>query len=190
MNLPNVIISLSYTVPVQDAPALLQQLLASLPSGVTMTSPGTNLVARAWPAVPNAAGEEFRARAERNLRQLQEDSVLEQGWGNVKDLAGAIRSLPANTLKVVMRAIENGGHITREEVFAVIGRETGRTLKGFTKPVARLMERLKSHGELGEDAAELLEPIYKESQTYQQAQGFAVPVQVVSLMTRRLAQTN
>lgn len=187
MNFPNVTISLSFTTPAQDAPALLQKLLAALPPDAITTPGSQGQVGQSWPPIPATVGDAYRKVAEENLRQLRDGTILTCGWDTVKDLSGAIDSLRPETRKVVLRAIHNGGHITREEVYELLGRNTTQSLKGFTKPAASLTEKLKSGGELPDDAKPLLEPIYKESKTYQQAQGFAVPVQVVSLMTQRTA---
>lgn len=190
MNSSTITISLSYTLPAKDAPALLQKLLAALPPGSNATVESQCQGAQSWPPVPVAAGEAYREVAEANLRQLRDGTIPDDGWGAVKDLPGAINSLRSETRKVVLRAIENGGHVTREEVYEVLGRDRSQSLKGFTKPVHSLTERLMSGGELSDDAKALLMPIYQKSKTYQQAQGFAVPVQVVSLMTRHAALTS
>jgi hypothetical protein len=130
----------------------------------------------------DGAGAALRNIAEANLKILQSGSVPDQGWGSVKDLRASINSLPNDTRRVVLKAIENGGYVTRAEVYEVIGRSTDQSLKGFTKPVNRLMETLKDRSELDADAEPLLMPVYDTTiKTYQQAQGFMVPVQVVSL---------
>lgn len=129
------------------------------------------------PAVPGA----YRGIAEQNLRQLKEGAIPDQGWGSANVLR-AIAELPVETRKVLVRAIENGGHITRAEVYEVLRRTPDQSLKGFTRPVNRLAESLLSRGEITGGAEPLLHPIYNQkSKTYQQAQGFHVPVQVVHL---------
>jgi len=186
MNSPNVTISLNYTVPVQDAAALLHKLIASLPSDATVTTsshPGS--APRVWPSIPPKAGEAYIKAAEENLRQLAEGSIPDDGWGQLKDLDAVIDSLRHETRAVVRRAIENGGHVSRDEVYELLGRDRSKSLKGFTKPAASLTERLIAGGELPSGAKPLLAPIYQKSKTYQQAQGFAVPVQVVSLVGQR-----
>ncbi len=189
---PNITISL--TVPAYQASALLQKLLAVFPvaADVTMAAPmptpvpatGQDIVAHSWPAIPVTAGEAYQKIAEENLRQLREGEIPGDGWGAVKNLPLVIDSLPSETRKVLRRAIENGGHITRDEVYEVIGRDESKSLKGFTKPAISLTDRLIANGELLGNAKPLLTPIYRKSKTFQQAQGFAVPVQVVSLMTQ------
>lgn len=119
--------------------------------------------------------------AEENVQRLEKKEVADEGWGEVPDLAGFINRLPKNQKKVVLRAIENGGQVSRSEVFALIGRAENKSLTGFTKPVARRMEEMQEKQELL-NAAPLLSPIYDGSSRYQQAQGFTVPMQVVVRM--------
>jgi hypothetical protein len=183
----NVTISLNYSVPVQDAVALLQKLLAVLPHDAAVATNHQASVPRSWPAVPPKAGEAYAKVAEENLRQLAEGTVPDDGWGQLNDLKGVIDSLRSETRAVVWRAIENGGHVSRDEVYELLGRDRSKSLKGFTRPAASLTERLIAAGELSSGAKQLLAPIYQKSKTYQQAQGFAVPVQVVSLMDHRTA---
>jgi hypothetical protein len=195
MGQPSITINLSCTVQATDAPALLQKLLAALPGGMPPTTTvcsatashaiagSESALSHDWPPVPESAGEEYRKTAEENLRQLKHGAVPDHGWGRVRDLQKVIGSLRHETRKVVFRAIQNGGHVTRDEVYELLERDKTRSLKGFTKPAASLMERLISSGELPRNARPLLTPIYKQSNTYQQAQGFVVPLQLVSLMT-------
>lgn len=189
MNQATVTISLNYTVPPQDASALLQKLLAALPAAAITTvgsvpANGQHAATRSWPAIPSTAEDAYIHLAKDNLRRLVEGDIPDNGWGGVKDLPRAIASLRAQTRKVVLRAIENGGHITRDEVYELIGRDKEQSLNGFTKPSASLSKKLMDSGELPAHAQPLLKPIYKKSKDLQKTQGFAVPVQVVSLMTR------
>lgn len=199
---PNTItISVSFAVSPQQAPATLQKLSAFFSSDTPSTwsahapasAPVDEIVSMEaapteddeWPSIPADATADFRDAAEDNLRRLREGAIPDQGWGGVKDLSGELASLPAETRKVVMRAIANGGHISRKEVYAVLGRDLKMSLKGFTKPAGSLTEDLIARGEVikNNDLKPLLNPIYKKSKTYQPTQGFTVPIQVVSLMT-------
>jgi hypothetical protein len=192
MSQASITIGVSCTVPAAEAPALLQKLLAVLPGGVIPTTTATpstgasdsngDALPHRWPPIPEYAGEVYRKIAEENLRHLQHGEIPDHGWGRVHNLQEVIGSLRSETRKVVLRAIQNGGHVTRDEVYELLERDKTQSLKGFTKPAANLMERLISSGELPRNARPLLEPIYKQSKTYQQAQGFVVPLQVVSLL--------
>ena len=86
--------------------------------------------------------------------------------------------------KAIQKAIENGGTVSRAEVYALGGYDADRSLKGFTRPVNRIVEEMKGAGELPEEAESPFEPIYDENgDGYQQAQGFRVPIPVVEAYT-------
>lgn len=185
-------IGVNFTVPATEASALLQRLLAVLPVGVISTTTSgavsntddsnEDALPHRWPSIPASAGDVYLKVAEENLRQLQHGDIPDHGWGRVKNLQEVISSLRPETRKVVFRAIQNGGHVTRDEVYELLDRDKTQSLKGFTKPAANLMEKLFISGELPRSARPLLDPIYKQSKTYQQAQGFVVPLQIVSLL--------
>lgn len=181
MTEPTITISLSYTVAADVAPALLQKLLAVLPAGAVAGSTGSQ-AAHAWPEIPASAHDAYRKIAAGNLTKLQNGTIDDDGWGNVKDLPKVIASLRGSTKKVIQRAIDNGGHVSRDEVYELIGRGEEQSLKGFTRPATAITQRLTAAGELGPNALPLLKPIYAKSKSYQQAQGFVVPLQVVRLL--------
>jgi hypothetical protein len=124
----------------------------------------------------------FKELADKHLESLVTGEILDEGWGQVKDLARVIATLPRNQQKVVIRAVENGGQISRSEMFELLGRSEDQSLKGFTKPVRILMGKLQANQDLPLDAVALLRPIYDGSSRFQQAQGFKVPMQVVVKM--------
>lgn len=130
----------------------------------------------------------FKELADKHLESLATGQILEEGWGQVKDLARVIATLPRNQQKVVIRAVQNGGQVSRSEMVELIGRSEDQSLKGFTKPVRTMMDKLQANQELPLDAVALLRPIYDGSTRFQQAQGFKVPMQVVVKMRPDLGQ--
>lgn len=161
--------------------------LVQVPSALSAAAPAAAHAPMVFPDLDPAVPSAFRGIAEQNLQQLKKGSIPDQGWGSANVLR-AISELPVETRKVVVRAIENGGHITRAEVYEVLRRAPDQSLKGFTRPVNRLTESLLSRGEITGAAEPLLHPIYNQkSKTYQQAQGFHVPVQVVHLYFKQKA---
>ncbi|QBY56458.1 hypothetical protein [Cupriavidus oxalaticus] len=200
MTEPTVTIGLNFTVPAMQAPGLLQKLIELLPPGsITSTSALASAVpsapisaapsaptstpqpVHAWPPI-KSTDEEYRALAEQNLMNLRMGLIEDAGWGNVKNLVDAIKSLRVETRRVIMQAADNGGHVSREEVFHLIERDDDKSLRGFTRPAVALTEKLKKAGELGEDFKELLKPVYKKSKSFQSAQGFVIPLQVVRML--------
>lgn len=174
-------ITLSFELGLEQAPAFLQQLLTALPAAAGFPASSTDQ----WPCIPPSAGDAYREEAEENLRRLRSGDIPDDGWTKVPNLPDVIDSLRAETRRVLMRAIENGGHVSRAEVFTILERNKDQSLKGFTKPAASVTERLMAEGILPRDARPLLTPIYTQSKTYQQAQGFTVPLQVVARMARQ-----
>lgn len=181
MTEPTITISLNYTVSAQQAPALLQKLLAVLPAEAVISSSAPQ-PAHTWPDIPAVADDGYRKVAEENLTKLRNGSTEDNGWGNVKNLSAVITSLRGATKSVVQRAIDNGGHVSRHEVYQLIGRGADQSLKGFTRPAAAVTKRLIAAGELDLRAQPLLKPVYAKSKSFQQAQGFVVPLEVVRLL--------
>jgi hypothetical protein len=125
------------------------------------------------------------SEAQAALHMARPDETGPSGWTkNAYDkallkLAGSRADVQ---IQVVKRAIENGGSITRAEVFELGGYPTDRQLKGFTRPANRVTQELRDSGDLPEDADELLDPIYDmAAKGYQQAKGFRVPSELVRL---------
>lgn len=81
--------------------------------------------------------------------------------------------------KVIRRALENGGYASRDEVYELGEYEPNRMLRGFTRPVNRIVARMKESGQIPEGAANLLEPVYDSGV---QAGGFRVPRELVDLL--------
>jgi len=85
---------------------------------------------------------------------------------------------------VINEAIKAGtGYVSREDVYELGGYPPARSLKGFTRPVNRIVQNLVEAGKLPEDAEDLLIPVYDpDIKGYQRALGFQVPLEVVKMM--------
>ena len=76
-------------------------------------------------------------------------------------------------VRVIGAAAEAGGTCDRGTVYKLGGYDEDRSLKGFTRPVKRLMKQMQAEGLVPVDAADPMEPIYDEANpSFQQAQGF------------------
>lgn len=86
-------------------------------------------------------------------------------------------------VSAIFEAIKSGtGYITRGDVYALGSYPESRSLKGFTRPVNRVIADLVDSGKLPEDAEELLRPDYDPAvKSFQRARGFFVPMEVVKL---------
>jgi hypothetical protein len=77
---------------------------------------------------------------------------------------------------VLDAASVDGGFIARGRVYELAGYPDDRSLRGFTKPLRRVIEKLVENGQLPSEAAIPLEPIYdRNSEAAHQAQGFKMP---------------
>lgn len=124
--------------------------------------------------------EKLRADNERIL--AEGGQIADTGWTK-ESLRLALDQLPAVQKRVVMKAVENGGQISRAETYQVAQFPPNRSLKGFTRPVAGVMSQLREKGDLPESADALLSTIYDASiKTYQPVQGFKVPLEVVRIL--------
>lgn len=112
------------------------------------------------PAEPTVLGWTATALNEA-LTRLDRDG----GWVQ----AGAIR-----------RALANGGVVTRAEIYEIGKYGEDRMLRGFTRPVNRIVARMRAAGQIPAGAADLIEPIYN---TGVQADGFRVPADLSRLIS-------
>jgi hypothetical protein len=78
----------------------------------------------------------------------------------------------------IRRALDNGGSISRADVYEIGNYESGRTLKGFTRPVSRIVNRMRAVGDVPAGAAELLESGYNYGV---RADEFRVPAELSAL---------
>lgn len=86
-------------------------------------------------------------------------------------------------VQIIGRAIEQGGFIARADVYDLAGYPASRSLKGFTRPVNRIVKSFRDSGDLPEDAADLLQPVYDPTvRSYQRTAGFMVPQEVAQLL--------
>jgi hypothetical protein len=112
--------------------------------------------------------EEQELRAGGWTREAVQQALLELERDNGWVQAAAIR-----------RAIDDGGTISRETVYELGEYPEGRMLRGFTKPVKRIVTQMKSRGAVPEGVSELLYPTYANGV---QADGFRIPDGLSELM--------
>lgn len=77
----------------------------------------------------------------------------------------------------IRRALQNGGTVTRDEVYEIGRYEQTRMLRGFTRPVVRIVNRMRARGVIPASAVDLLTTEYEGVQ----AVGFSVPSELVKL---------
>lgn len=120
------------------------------------------------------------------------DDVESTGW-TLELYTEAMKQLLSKYFvqaQAINEAIKNGtGFVDRATVYALGHYDESRSLKGFTRPINRAMEKLVESGALPDDAADLLAPVYDSTVTgYQRAKGFQVPLEIVRILQQHRAQ--
>jgi hypothetical protein len=106
------------------------------------------------------------------------------GWtpGTIAEALGRLeRNGGTVQAQAIREASKNGGMIGRKQIFLIGGYPKQRMLRGFTKPVSRVVDAMKSEGLIPQSAVNLLEPTYNSGP---RADGFRVPAQLVALIAR------
>ncbi|WP_159046489.1 PIN-like domain-containing protein [Streptomyces sp. XY413] len=120
--------------------------------------------------------------------ELDEEEVV--GSWNYILLADLIRSLRIQAPvqeAAIFRAVDNGGFVSRDEIYELGGYEPGRMLKGFTRPIARISQDVALNVGLSRFDVEVIHPVYDEMKAgFGRVDGFQVsPVLLNSLMKAR-----
>ncbi|MFB7255726.1 PIN domain-containing protein [Streptomyces nojiriensis] len=120
--------------------------------------------------------------------ELEEEEVV--GSWNYILLADLIRSLRVQAPvqeAVVFRAVDNGGFVSRDEVYELGGYEPGRMLKGFTRPIARISQDVALNVGFSRFDQDVLHPVYDEMKAgFGRVDGFQVsPVLLSPLVKAR-----
>lgn len=82
------------------------------------------------------------------------------------------------------RSRTHGSWVPREQVYGSAGYDpASRSLKGFTRPVNRVVANLVDKGVLPEDVADLMKTEYDPAiKGFQRTLGFSVPLEVVKIL--------
>ena len=124
---------------------------------------------------------------ERTSRSSRGPSEGRTGGGWTTAVLDALLAKLATTAPVqeatIRMAAQQGGYIGREDVYLLGEYEPERQLKGFTRPVNRLVQELRDAGDLPEDAVDLLSPVYdKMVHGLGWVDGFRVPAEIVRIL--------
>lgn len=125
---------------------------------------------------------------ERATRTEQRPEIdQESGWTR-ESLAVLLRQLAvqAPVQEASIRfAVQNDGFIARDDVYRLGEYDPDRQLKGFTRPVNRIVQKLRDAGEIPEDAADVLVPVYDQGDYgFGWVDGFQVPSEITALLER------
>jgi hypothetical protein len=80
-------------------------------------------------------------------------------------------------------ACQNSGYVSRDDVYKIGEYEPSRQLKGFTRPVNRIVQELRDVGAVSDGVVDVLVPVYDEgTHGFGWVDGFRVPAEVVQLL--------
>jgi hypothetical protein len=116
-------------------------------------------------ALSVAVGQGSVEDVERTSRaEDQEDGQegVRTGWTKrlLNQLLETLSSVGPVQEAAIRVAGRQGGYISRAELYALGEYEPERQLKGFTRPVNRLVQQLRDSAELSADATDVLLPVY------------------------------
>lgn len=102
-----------------------------------------------------------------NVEMVDAQTDVDEKVGNwtYSSLAHVIRMLRVQAPvqeATIARAVENGGYVSREEIYEIGGYEPERMLKGFTRPVARIALEVAAYNGVARFDQDLLAPVYAE----------------------------
>jgi PIN like domain len=137
--------------------------------------------------VPDSSVQDVK-RVDSSLAEEQlpaDEGAVGGGW--TAESMGTLLSLLAiegPVQEAVIRlAAERDGFVSRDEVYELGDYDADRTLKGFTKPVNRVVRVLQARGSVPHDTIDVLSPVYDpEIKSFQRAAGFRVPPELILLI--------
>lgn len=86
----------------------------------------------------------------------------------------------------ILAETQSDGWCDRSQVYRLGRFPADRSLKGFTRPVARLRQVLEQEGVLLPDAANPMQPVYDAADGTQKADGFRMPAELVPVFRQGL----
>jgi predicted nucleic acid-binding protein len=131
-----------------------------------------------------ALGLEIQSDTIAKIEQAEDSSnvAIGHGWTTsaIDHLLARLHSRGNVQRLAILRAADNGGEVSRAEVYELGNYSAERTLRGFTRPASRIMQALQDDGLLSEGVKEPLETIYEAADSYVLASGFRVPPEFVA----------
>ena len=115
-----------------------------------------------------------------DIERVRDERPNAQPWTleYVRAVLGELDAQGQTQADVIREAIELGGRISRARVYEIDGRDEGQMLRGFTRPVKRVISELEAADVLPAGLTPLLDAVYE---TGVKSSHFAVPGEVVRL---------
>ncbi|KQC36195.1 PIN-like domain-containing protein [Frankia sp. ACN1ag] len=175
-------------LPIGPRPELVRELLDTAECALFMVRPdellrlaGEVLSVEVPAAALADVGRVQQLQQERDDRD-DEPEDQEPGWTAVAvdAVLGRLRQEAAVQARAIERAAASDGFISRDEVYRIAGYEADRSLRGFTRPVRRIVAYFQGRGRIPLDAEPLLDAVYDDQSG--QAIGFQIPASVTALL--------
>jgi hypothetical protein len=91
-----------------------------------------------------------------------DESVGSWSYASLIPVINMLRAQAPVQEETIVRAVENGGYVSREEIYDIGSYGPERMLKGFTRPVTRLSLEVAANWGLSRFDRDLLIPVYAE----------------------------
>lgn len=128
--------------------------------------------------------EESAASVARVGSSLSDEDLLPDGGWTTETIQQLLRHLDVESpvrSKAIRVAAAKGGYISREEIYSLAGYDKSRQLKGFTRPVKRIVQTFRDSGVIPEEAVDVLTTEYDHTKVGW-ASGFTVSEQLMPLL--------
>ncbi|EIV96187.1 PIN-like domain-containing protein [Frankia sp. QA3] len=176
-------------LPIGPRPELVRELLDTAGCALFMVRPDELLrLAGEVLSVEVPAAALADVGRVQQLQQEQDDrddesEEQEPGWtaAAVDAVLNRLRQEAAVQARAIERAAESDGFISRDEVYRIAGYGADRSLRGFTRPVRRIVAYFQGRGRIPLDAEPLLDAVYDDQSG--QAIGFRIPASVAALLS-------
>ncbi len=128
----------------------------------------------------NALGVGTSPESLQDIERVRDERPDAQPWTieYVRAVLGELDAQGQAQADVIREAIELGGRISRARVYEIDGRDEGQMLRGFTRPVKRVVSELEAADILPAGLTPLLDAVYEAGV---KSSHFAVPGEVVRL---------
>ncbi|MFL6239308.1 MAG: PIN-like domain-containing protein [Actinomycetes bacterium] len=124
-------------------------------------------------------------RADRSWSRPTDELEASTGWtpAALEELLYRLARQAPVQGEALRVALAQDGFVSREDVYRIGEYGPERQLKGFTRPINRLVQQLRDEGHLAHDAEDVLQPVYEhQSHGFGWVDGFRVPAQIVELV--------
>ncbi|MFI9528512.1 PIN-like domain-containing protein [Micromonospora rosaria] len=120
-----------------------------------------------------------------------EPDLLHGGWSQetLTYLLDRLSNEAPSQALVLVYAANQGGYVTRSQVYEIAGYPEERSLRGFTRPFNRIVQAMRDEGILPEQAVDLFWAVYNDdSPAFGVAAGFQIHENALPLFLSRIRE--